>query len=177
MLRKNKPCNFALLTNHQIDNIYGTKLKTIMVTALTNVNSFGVSNFKRDFNSYVINENLSLKEASISLPISCKKTILVAWKDISHLEAISNYTMFYFNNGKKLLVSRTMKDFLAKLDAELFVRVHKSFAINLNYLIQFDVKEEMFVQLKDGKKISVSRRKKKDFLEKTKSFLGNLEFC
>jgi hypothetical protein len=37
------------------------------------------------------------------------------------------------------------------------------------------LKEEMFVQLKDGKKISVSRRKKKDFLEKTKSFLGNLE--
>lgn len=146
-----------------------------MVTALTNANSFGVSSFKRDFNSCVIKESLSLKDASISLPISCKKTILVAWKDISHLEAISNYTMFYFNNGKKLLVSRTMKDFLAKLDAELFVRVHKSFTINLNYIIQFDVKEEMFVQLKDGKKISVSRRKKKDFLEKTKSFLGNLE--
>jgi two-component system LytT family response regulator len=148
-----------------------------MVASLTNVNSFGVQNFQRDFNSFIVKENLSLREPSISLPISCKKTILVAWKDISHLEAISNYTMFYFNNGKKLLVSRTMKDFLAKLDAELFVRVHKSFAINLNYLIQFDVKEEMFVQLKDGKKISVSRRKKKDFLEKTKSFLGNLEFC
>lgn len=144
-----------------------------MVPSLTNVNSFGVSNFKRDFTLYNT-ESLSPKEPCISLPISCKKTISVAWKDISHLEAISNYTMFYFNNGKKLLVSRTMKEFLAKLDAELFVRVHKSFAINLNYLIQFDVKEEMFVQLKDGKKISVSRRKKKDFLEKTKSYLGNL---
>lgn len=148
-----------------------------MVTPSTNVNSFKVLNFNTDFKPYVAKENLSQKESSILLPISCKKTILVAWKDISHLEAISNYTMFYFNNGKKLLVSRTMKDFLAKLDDELFVRVHKSFAINLNYLIQFDVKEEMFVQLKDGKKISVSRRKKKDFLEKTKSFLGNLEFC
>ena len=148
-----------------------------MVTSSTNVNSFKVLNFNTDFKPYVVKENLPQKESSILLPISCKKTILVAWKDISHLEAISNYTMFYFNDGKKLLVSRTMKDFLAKLDAELFVRVHKSFAINLNYLTQFDVKEEMFVQLKDGKKISVSRRKKKDFLEKTKSFLGTLEFC
>jgi two-component system LytT family response regulator len=68
-----------------------------------------------------------------------------------------------------------MKDFLAKLDAELFVRVHKSFAINLNYLTQFDVKEEMFVQLRDGKKITVSRRKKKAFLEKTKNYLGSSE--
>lgn len=145
-----------------------------MVTTLTNTNSFAVANFKREFNHFGTDARL-LKEPSILLPISCKKTISVAWKDISHLEAISNYTMFYFNNGKKLLVSRTMKDFLAKLDAELFVRVHKSFAINLNYLIQFDVKEEMFVQLKDGKKISVSRRKKKAFLEKTKNYLGTLQ--
>ena len=141
-----------------------------MVTALTHVGSFTALNFKREFKPFG-KESISSKEPSISLPISCKKTMTVAWKDISHLEAISNYTMFYFNNGKKLLVSRTMKDFLAKLDAGLFVRVHKSFAINLNYLIQFDVKEEMFVQLKDGKKISVSRRKKKDFLEKTKNYM------
>lgn len=145
-----------------------------MVTTLTNVTPFVVPNFKRDFNHFGADTRL-LKEACISLPISCKKTITVAWKDISHLEAISNYTMFYFNNGKKLLVSRTMKDFLAKLDAELFVRVHKSFAINLNYLTQFDVKEEMFVQLRDGKKITVSRRKKKAFLEKTKNYLGTSE--
>jgi len=143
-----------------------------MVTTLTNVNSFAVANFKKDYNNFGSDARL-LKEPSILLSISCKKTISVAWKDISHLEAISNYTMFHFNNGKKLLVSRTMKDFLAKLDAELFVRIHKSFTINLNYLVQFDVKEEMYVQLKDGKKISVSRRKKKDFLEKTKNYLGN----
>jgi two-component system LytT family response regulator len=65
-----------------------------------------------------------------------------------------------------------MKDFLAKLDAEMFVRVHKSFAINLNYLTQFDVREEMFAQLKDGQKIAISRRKKRDFLEKTRKYLG-----
>jgi len=147
-----------------------------MITTSTPTNTIGFSNLKKDF---IANkkDNSPLKDASITLPISCKKTILVDWKDISHLEAISNYTMFYFNNGKKLLVSRTMKDFLAKLDQELFVRVHKSFTINLNYLIQFDVKEDMFVQLKDGKKISVSRRKKKYFLEKTKIFLRNLEIC
>ncbi len=147
-----------------------------MVTALTNVGSFSALNFRSEFKPFG-KEAISLKERSISLPISCKKTMTVAWKDISHLEAISNYTMFYFNNGKKLLVSRTMKDFLAKLDAELFVRVHKSFAINLNYLIQFDVKEEMFVQLKDGKKISVSRRKKKDFLEKTRNYMECAEIA
>jgi DNA-binding LytR/AlgR family response regulator len=88
------------------------------------------------------------------------------------LEAISNYTIFYLNNGKKLLVSRTMKVFLPKLDAEIFVRIHKSFVINLSYLSQLDVRDEMFVQLRDGSKISISRRKKKEFVEKTKKYFS-----
>ena len=66
-----------------------------------------------------------------------------------------------------------MKDFLSKLDAEMFVRVHKSFAVNLNYIVQYDVKEDMYVELKGGAKISVSRRKKKDFLEKRRQYFEN----
>jgi DNA-binding LytR/AlgR family response regulator len=49
-----------------------------------------------------------------------------------------------------------MKDFLSKLDAEMFVRVHKSFAVNLNYIVQYDVKEDMYVELKGGAKISIT---------------------
>jgi hypothetical protein len=47
-------------------------------------------------------------------------------------------------------MSRTMRNFLAKLNNELSVKVHQSFAINLNYLIPLDVKVNMFNQLKDA---------------------------
>ncbi|WP_052353936.1 LytR/AlgR family response regulator transcription factor [Flectobacillus major] len=154
-----------------------------MVTSrLSNLSAITVTPLNGDYNVFSL-EPLRLpkpdvyarktpKEGYISLPVCCKKNISVAWKDITYLEATSNYTKFYFSNGKNLLVSRTMKDFLSKLDAEMFVRVHKSFAINLNYLVHFDVKEDMYVQLKDGAKISVSRRKKKEFLEKKRQYLG-----
>lgn len=111
-------------------------------------------------------------EKYLLLPLRCKKSILIPAKDIIYLQATSNYTEFFLNNGKKLIVSRTMKEFLSKLDAEMFVRVHKSFTINLNYLLHFDVKEEMFVQLVGGAKLSVSRRKKKEFLDKRRTYVG-----
>lgn len=141
-----------------------------MTTSFNTLTSFSINAVKKD--NRLFSTDTTIKQ-SIQLPVCCKKSITVPWNEISHLEAISNYTMFYFKNGKKLLVSRTMKDFLAKLDEEMFVRVHKSFAINLHFLTQYDVKEEMFVQLNDGKKIAISRRKKKDFLEKTRNYFGS----
>ncbi|MDR6564301.1 MULTISPECIES: LytTR family DNA-binding domain-containing protein [Arcicella] len=137
--------------------------------SLTN-NTYLINNLSRDL--HFKRENILSNESNIILSISCKKNIIVAWKDISHLEAIGNYTMFYFTDGKKLLVSRTMKVFLPKLDAEMFVRIHKSFTINLNYVSQFDIKEEMFVQLRDGSKISISRRKKKEFIDRVRKHFG-----
>jgi DNA-binding LytR/AlgR family response regulator len=142
-----------------------------MITSFNTLTSYSINSTNKE--NRLFPTDSTLLNQVIQLPVCCKKSITVPWNEISHLEAISNYTMFYFKNGKKLLVSRTMKEFLAKLDAEMFVRVHKSFAINLHFLTQYDVKEEMFVQLNDGKKIAISRRKKKDFLEKTRNYFGN----
>ncbi|MBB6005587.1 LytTR family DNA-binding domain-containing protein [Arcicella rosea] len=139
-------------------------------TSLTS-NSYLINNLSHDFSFR--RESIFNKESNIILTISCKKNIIVAWKDISHLEAIGNYTIFHFTDGKKLLVSRTMKIFLPKLDSEIFVRIHKSFTVNLNHISKFDVREEMFVQLRDGSKISISRRKKKDFIEKARRYFSN----
>jgi two-component system, LytTR family, response regulator len=111
--------------------------------------------------------------STICLPVCYKKSMNFAKSDIIHLEGHSNYTLFYFVNGKTLLVSRTMKDYIDNLD-DHFVRIHKKFVINLRYLIQFDLKEEMCVLLKDGRRIAISRRRKKEFLEKTRSIFGKM---
>jgi DNA-binding LytR/AlgR family response regulator len=110
---------------------------------------------------------------NICLPVCYKKSMNISTSDIIHLEGHSNYTLFYFANGKTLLVSRTMKEYIDNLD-EHFVRIHKKFVINLRYLIQFDLKEEMSVLLKDGKRIAISRRRKKEFLEKTRNVFGKM---
>lgn len=119
------------------------------------------SNFlKENTNNLFLEEQLLLFQ----------KQKVISSRDIISLEAISNYTLFYFRNGKKMLVSRTLKEILSNLDAVMFVRVHKSYAINLEYLHSFDFKAEMSVLMKNGKKIDVSRRKKKHFLETIKKY-------
>lgn len=113
-------------------------------------------------------------EHLLTLPVCSKKNMAVTLNEIVCLEAISNYTLFHFSNGKKLLVSRTMKDYMAILEDKLFVRTHKSFAVNMRFMIQYDVKEEMSVLLKDGRRVSISRRKKKEFVAKTREAFGSL---
>jgi two-component system, LytTR family, response regulator len=133
-----------------------------------------LSTFTHDFN-IMENEkrNFTLDVNNICLPVCYKKSINIATSEIMHLEGHSNYTLFYFANGKTLLVSKTMKDYIDNLD-EHFVRIHKKFVINLRYLIQFDLKEEMCVLLKDGKRITISRRRKKEFIEKTRNIFGKM---
>ncbi len=126
--------------------------------------------FKRDYLVKEINpNNLVLSEQTLIF----QKQKPIPSRDILSLEAISNYTLFYFRNGKKMLVSRTLKEILSNLDPEIFVRVHKSYAINLEYLHAFDLKAEMCVIMKNGKKIEVSRRRKKSFLETIKHHFYN----
>ncbi len=124
--------------------------------------------------SYEISgDRFSTQTNNICLPVCYKKTMNIATSDIIHLEGHSNYTLFYFVNGKTLLVSKTMKDYMHNLD-EHFVRIHKKFVINLRHLIQFDLKEEMTVLLKDGRRVAISRRRKKEFLEKTRTVFGKM---
>ncbi len=59
---------------------------------------------------------------------------LISLNEITHLEANNNYTNIFLLNNKKLCISKTLKEFHEKLGNELFVRVHKSYVINLLYL-------------------------------------------
>ncbi len=104
---------------------------------------------------------------SLSLPLfDAKKSKAVKLAEIAWLEADSNYTTFHFTNGEKLMVSRTMKEYMEILDDNFFVRTHKSFAVNIRHIIKYDVKDEMMVLLQNGRRITISRRKKKEFVEK-----------
>jgi two-component system, LytTR family, response regulator len=111
--------------------------------------------------------------SSITLPICYRQSKNYDFQDISYLEGHSNYTLFYFNNGTKLLVSKTMKEYEDQLN-ENFIRIHKKFVINMNHLIHFDLKAEMCVLLKNGKKLNISRRRKKEFVTKVRESFGQL---
>jgi two-component system LytT family response regulator len=85
--------------------------------------------------------------------------------DIVHCEADKNYTFFYLNDGKKILVSKTLKDYDTMLAGFSFFRVHQSHLINLNYVERYDKHDGGSVILKDGSSIPLSPAKKEQFFK------------
>ncbi|SDH49420.1 LytR/AlgR family response regulator transcription factor [Winogradskyella thalassocola] len=85
--------------------------------------------------------------------------------DLSELmfcETDKGYTTFYCNDGKKYMVSKTLKEFEDPLSKANFIRPHQSFMVNLKFIDRYD--KSGTIHLKNGKKIPVSTRKKESFL-------------
>lgn len=99
----------------------------------------------------------------IALPTSDGLVFLMV-KDIMRLEADGSYTHFFFRNGKKLLVSKKIKEYEELLAPYRFYRVHHSHMVNLEEIEKYVRGEGGYVVLTDGSVVYVSKRKKEDFM-------------
>jgi two-component system LytT family response regulator len=96
---------------------------------------------------------------------------LVTVSDIINAEADSNYTIFRLAGGKRIMVSRTMKEFDELLSGSGFIRTHQSHLVNMNYIDKFIKKDGGYLQLKDGTTVPVSSNLKKKVLQSIKDYL------
>jgi DNA-binding LytR/AlgR family response regulator len=77
-----------------------------------------------------------------------------------------NYTKFYLECGKVKTVSHSIKFFEPHLETHGFLRVHRSFMINPNYVKNYDSHQEILT-MSNGEIANISRRRKgilKDFV-------------
>lgn len=76
---------------------------------------------------------------------------------INYIEAQDDYVMLYCDESKHLK-EKTMKYFETHLDPETFIRVHRSYIVNVNQIVQLEhfTKENYIVILKNGAKLRVS---------------------
>lgn len=86
------------------------------------------------------------------------KIHVISTNNISYLEAQDDYVMIYTNDGK-YLKQQTMKYFEKHLDSEQFVRVHRSYIVNVSNIERIEPyeKSNYVLILKDGNKVPVSR--------------------
>jgi two-component system LytT family response regulator len=82
--------------------------------------------------------------------------------ELLYCETDKGYTTFYCDDGKKYVVSKTLKEFEERLLQANFTRPHQSFMVNLKYIDKYD--KSGIIHLKNGQKIPVSSRKKEPFL-------------
>ena len=91
-------------------------------------------------------------------------------EEIIYLEADGSYVNVVCINGRNRVVSKNLKYFENSLNGlTQFVRTHRSFIVNMDYLF-FHSKSESNILLKNGIKIPVSRERKQSLID----FLTNL---
>jgi len=112
-------------------------------------------------------------EDKIIIPASHGFIILII-DEILRLEADGSYTTIVNKDGKKTVVSRTLKEFEDTLPKELFFRIHKSHLINLKHIKDYSNLSGSFVTMTDGSRIEISRRKAPDFIQKIKTMLKTI---
>lgn len=88
---------------------------------------------------------------------------LVDFKDIVWLEANDNYTNLYLNGQKKIIASKTLKEFEMILPATEFFRIHRSALINVNYVKEYSNNEGGEVILSEGTHVQVSKARIQEF--------------
>jgi two-component system LytT family response regulator len=99
----------------------------------------------------------------LALP-SSEGLVFVKVQEIIHCEASGNYTNIFMDNGKKHVVSRTLKEYEDMLVDQDFFRIHNSYLINLNAIKKYVRGEGGYVVMNNDQSLDVSKRKKESFL-------------
>lgn len=86
--------------------------------------------------------------------------------DILRCEADRAYCTFHLVNKRKIIISKSLKEYEDILGEANFFRVHKSNMVNLNHITKYIRGKGGMVQLSDGSLIAVAVRKKEEFLQR-----------
>jgi two-component system, LytTR family, response regulator len=89
---------------------------------------------------------------------------VVKLEEVIYCEAERSYTLFHLLEGKTVTVSKPLVDYDTLLKGTSFLRVHKSFLINLLHIKEYIRGEGGQVIMTDGAEIEISRRRKDEFL-------------
>jgi two-component system LytT family response regulator len=112
--------------------------------------------------------NLNQKNnGTLAIPISSGHEYLMI-KDIEFLEAERAYSIIHLADGSQKLVSKNLGYFEEVLQhLDLFIKTHRSFFVNTNYISSFHKKAEAgTITFKSGKTAEVSRHSRKAFMDK-----------
>jgi two-component system LytT family response regulator len=87
----------------------------------------------------------------------------VSINDIEYLEADGSYVRIYFINKKPITVSKNLKYFESILfDFNQFIRVHRSYLVNIKHVKRFDKSERNKIVMTSGAQIDIARDRRGD---------------
>lgn len=87
-----------------------------------------------------------------------------------------SYAHIYLGNGRKLTVSKNLKEVEASLNNHNFFRIHNSHLINLDHAVSFINNNHNCVKMSNGEELAVARNRKKDFLDLFTRIWGGMKY-
>ena len=100
------------------------------------------------------------------IPLATKESIqFVEPDEIITCSSDSNYTMVYLTDGRKKLVSKTLKDIAEMLKEHHFFRSHHSHLVNINHIKEYKRTEGGYLIMSNDQHVPVARSKKDDLLQ------------
>ena len=114
-----------------------------------------------------LNKTGNPTEMRLCLP-TLKGFLVVKLDDIIYCEAERSYTIFHLEGKKTVTVSKSLIEYDNLLQDTQFLRIHKSFLVNLHHVKEYQRGEGGTVIMSDNAEIEVSRRKKEFFLGRMK---------
>ena len=118
---------------------------------------------------YNLQKTQTPHEMKLCIP-SVKGFQLVGVKNILFCEASGSYTNFHFTDKPVLCSAKTIHEYEELLSDAGFVRIHKTFLVNLLHVKEYIKGEGGSVVLSNGENVEVSRRKKDFLIAKMKEF-------
>ena len=98
-------------------------------------------------------------KSKISVPISDGYEFIEVDR-IMYCKSNSNYTTLFLSDGRNVLISKTMKEVENTLDNFFFIRAHRSYLINPNYLKEYHRNDGGYLIMQDNKEIPISQHKR-----------------
>ncbi len=110
-------------------------------------------------------ENYQIAQQNIAIPTT-DGMIFIAIRDITRCEAEAGYTYIHIETGKKILATKTIKEYEEILPSTLFYRIHNSHIVNLEKIKKYQKGRGGYVVMEDGSSLEVATRRREEFLAK-----------
>jgi len=96
---------------------------------------------------------------------------VVRIEEIYNCQSDGGYTIFMFEDDRKIMVSNNLKSYESILLQHNFLRVHRSHIININHIERIQKRDGGTIVLTNGKEIPISSRRKDAVIKVIGEFL------
>lgn len=91
---------------------------------------------------------------------------LIYYTDLVYVEADSNYSRFHTATKDRITASMTLKEVEETLISDRFLRTHKSYLVNREYVDKVTGGDQAYLVLRSGEQIPIARRRVKEITER-----------